>query len=121
VRSAQVAGSFTIGENKGPFVRALGVSGMQTCGAGAGRTLEQVADSCIEPKNPKESAYLEIEAGASVVVNMILGHNAMGDTVTLSGMLAVLPVAEESQLSTKPGKPSKGRVINISIPLIPLQ
>jgi hypothetical protein len=119
VRSALVSGSFTIVDNKGQFVRALTVSGMQTCGVG--RTLEQHVESCIEPKNPKESAYLEIDAGASVVVNMVLGNNAMGDTVTLSGMLAVLPAGEETQLSAKQGKSSKGRVINISIPLIPVQ
>jgi hypothetical protein len=120
VRSALVAGSFTLVDNKGQFMRAQTVSGMQTCGAG--RSLEQYAASCLEPKNLKDSAYLEIDAGASVVVNMSLGgSHPPGDTVTLSGMLAVLPAGEETQLSDKQGKPSKGRVINISIPLIPLQ
>lgn len=118
VRSALVTNSFTVVDNKGQFMRTTAVSGMQSCGVG--RSLEQVINSCVDPKNPKDSAYLEIEAGASVIVNMSLGGNALGDTVTLAGMLVIFPLAAETGPGAKPS-PGEGKAINISIPLIPLQ
>jgi hypothetical protein len=119
VRTALVNGSFSIVDDKGQFMRPTALSGMQGCGVG--RSPDQILNSCLEPKNPKDSAYLAIDPGASVIVNMSLSGKVIGDTVTLAGMLVVFPMVEEKNLSAKQSQPDKGRAINISIPLIPVQ
>ena len=123
VLAAVVSASFTIADNKGHFIKAKQVTGITECGKGQ-RDLTGASGVCLDPQKTKvPEGFLQIEPDKAVVVNMDLccsGKSAtLGDTVTLSGMLAVLPQAERLGTLNPQGERSP-RVINISMPLIPL-
>lgn len=111
---------FTIVDNKGHHVKAASVSGIPDCYI---NRLEECLVLGNDQKFRKPEQYLQIDSGSAAIASMIFSGSDMGDTVTVTGGLALFPWAEKDseELVGKSDQPRKGKAINIAIPLISLK